>query len=183
LRHTTTLLAAALLLPLAACSTNADTKPAAVPTETITPSPEAATPEATDDETSPSDKAWPLTHTVTYDHGVKVGLSKFSRGKSSDVASPADTPYVKFMVKVTNGSSGTVDTTTMMVNCSYGVDGRQSESIFDEGLHGVPQTKVLAGRSISVPWACALPGGEEVLQVEVMPDVESATAIFTGSVK
>ncbi|MHB9857635.1 hypothetical protein [Streptomyces sp. YIM S03343] len=181
--RTTTLLAVTLLLAGAAvgCSPERrDTAKASLPAETVTPSTEPATSASA---TSGSDKVFPLTHTVTYDHGVKLGLSGFSRGVSSDVASPANTPYVKFTVKVTNGSSGTVDTTVMSVNCSYGEDGQQSESIFDDGLNGAPQTRLLAGRSLSVPWACELPKGERVLQVEVTPDLESATAIFTGEVK
>lgn len=187
MRHTALPVLATAMLALAGCSSNTphdDTKAASVPDETVTPSTEPATTAPADDgATSGSDKAFPLTHTVTYDNDVKVGLSKFSRGVSSDVASPAKTAYVKFTVKVTNGSDGTVDTTLMAVNCSYGKNGQQSESIFDEGLNGSPQTKLLAGRSLSVPWACELPKGEKVLQVEVTPDAESATAIFTGSVK
>jgi hypothetical protein len=184
-RTTLLLLAATLLLPLAACTSNEphdDTKAASVPDETVTPSTEPAT-EPSDDETSGSDKAFPLTHTVTYDNDLKVGLSGFTRGVSSDVAAPANTPFVKFTVKITNGSDSTVDTTALSVNCSYGEDGKTSDLVIDEGLDGSPQTRLLAGRSLNVPWGCVMPKGEKVLQVEVTPDFESATAIFTGSVK
>jgi hypothetical protein len=71
----------------------------------------------------------------------------------------------------------------LSVSCSYGEDGQSSESIFDDGLDGSPTTKLLAGRSLSVPWGCELPKGEQVLQVEVSPDMDSETAIFTGKVK
>ena len=55
--------------------------------------------------------------------------------------------------------------------------------VVDDGLDGLPDTSILAGRSLSVPWACELPKGETFLQVEVAPDYDSETAIFTGDVK
>ncbi|MGW4574393.1 hypothetical protein GUR47_01545 [Streptomyces tendae] len=51
-----------------------------------------------------------------------------------------------------------------------------------DGRVGNPQTKLLAGRSISVPWGCELPKGEKLIQIEVAPDFDSETAIFTGPV-
>ncbi|MFE9645302.1 hypothetical protein ACFYO0_14535 [Streptomyces sp. NPDC006365] len=138
-------------------------------------------PEPTPEDTGPD--VFGLSDTVSYEHDVDVSLSKFTRGTSSEYASPENTPYVKFTVKVVNSSSSTVDTTGLTVSCSYGEEGQTSESIFDEGLDGSPTTKLLAGRSISTPWACELPKGETVLQVEVSPDYESEAAIFTGSVK
>ncbi|MCW1097975.1 hypothetical protein OJ963_29430 [Streptomyces sp. RS2] len=87
--------------------------------------------------------------------------------------------------KVKNSGTKTLDTTLLTVNCSYGKDGRSSESVFDSdtGLDGTPQTKLLAGRSISVPWGCELPKGEKLIQIEVAPDFDSETAIFTGPVR
>ena len=53
----------------------------------------------------------------------------------------------------------------------------------DDGLDGLPDTRILAGRSLTVPWACELPKSETFLQVEVSPDYDSEEAIFTGDVK
>jgi hypothetical protein len=141
----------------------------------------AEEPTPTPSDTGP--EVFGLSDGVAYDSGVELSLAKFTRATSSDYAAPENTPYVRFTVKIKNGSSATVDTTSLSVNCSYGEDGQSSESIFDDGLNGAPSTKLLAGRSLSVAWGCELPKGEEVLQVEVTPDYESETAIFTGKVK
>ncbi|MER7969118.1 hypothetical protein ABTX35_08980 [Streptomyces sp. NPDC096080] len=147
--------------------------------DVVTAAAEEPGPEPT--ETGP--QIFGLSDTVTYETGVEVSLSKFTRATSSDYASPENTPYMKFTVKVKNGGSNTVDTTALMVNCSYSEDGQSSDSVFDDGLDGSPSTQLLAGRSLSVSWGCALPKGEDVLQVEVAPDLESETAIFTGNLK
>ncbi|MFG3210751.1 hypothetical protein [Streptomyces tendae] len=105
------------------------------------------------------DGVYALDETVTYESDVEVSLSGFERPVSSEYAMPEKTPYARFTVKVKNSGSKTLDTTLLTVNCSYGKDGRSSESVFDSdtGLDGNPQTKLLAGRSISVPWGCELP--------------------------
>ncbi|MET8688975.1 hypothetical protein ABZV77_32685 [Streptomyces sp. NPDC004732] len=126
-----------------------------------------------------------LDDTVTYESDVEVKLSKFARGTSSSYGSPENTPYVKFGVRVKNNGKATVDTSAFSVSCSYGKDGKSSESIFDteRGLNGGPDTKLLAGRSITVTWACELPKAEKTIQIEVSPDMESESSIFTGDVQ
>lgn len=183
MRHTrTAITAAVLLLPLTACATNEPASSSGRATDaTVTPTVEKPSEDPADDEGD--DGPFGLTDTVAYENDVEVSLSKFTRGVSGEYASPENTPFVKFTVKVVNGSKKTVDTTGFTVSCVYGEDGQSSESVFDEGLDGGPTTKLLAGRSINVPWGCALPEGERVLQVEVAPDFESEAAIFTGNVK
>ncbi|WSQ13341.1 hypothetical protein OG604_39475 [Streptomyces sp. NBC_01231] len=172
-----------------------EAKPAPTVTVTKTVSADEAAAAAEDASEEPAaeepaaeesdDGVYTLDDTVTYESDVEVSLSKFSRGVSGEYASPEKTSYVKFTVKVVNGGDKTLDATMLTVNCSYGQDGSSSESIFDSeaGLDGGPDTKVLAGRSLNVPWGCELPKGEKLLQVEVAPDFDSETAIFTGSVK
>ncbi|MGV9899476.1 hypothetical protein ACWDVV_36125, partial [Streptomyces tendae] len=140
------------------------------------------TPAASEDT---DDGVYALDETVTYESDVEVTLSGFERTVSSEYAMPEKTPYARFTVKVKNSGTKTLDTTLLTVNCSYGKDGRSSESVFDSdtGLDGTPQTKLLAGRSISVPWGCELPKGEKLIQIEVAPDFDSETAIFTGPVR
>ncbi|WP_215456175.1 hypothetical protein [Streptomyces sp. ATCC 21386] len=133
---------------------------------------------ATDD-----DGVFALDDEVIYDSDVEVALSGFKRGVSSDYAVPESTPYVKFNIKITNGSDATVDANEMTVNCAYGDQGKEGEAIYDDGLNGLPDTRILAGRSLTVPWACELPKSETFLQVEVSPDYDSEEAIFTGDVK
>jgi len=162
-----------------------DSGPKTTAAKSSTPTEDTVTaaeePEPTPSDTGPD--VYGLSDGVEYDSGLELALSKFTRATSSSYAAPENTPYVKFTVKIKNGSDATVDTTSMTVSCSYGVDGQSSESIFDDGLNGSPTTKLLAGRSLSVAWGCELPKGEQVLQVEVTPDYESETAIFTGKVK
>jgi hypothetical protein len=160
------------------------------PTVTVTETVDAGDTTAADEETEPAPEApddgvHALGDTVTYDNDIRVGLSGFKRAVSTDTAMPESTPYVRFTVKVENGGSGTLDATALSVNCSYGKDGHSSEAVFDSatGLNGGPETQLLAGRSINVPWGCELPKGEKLVQIEVVPDYESETAIFTGSVK
>jgi hypothetical protein len=160
------------------------------PTVTVTETVGAGDTTAADEETEPAPEAsddgvYALGDTVTYDSEVQVGLSGFKRAVSTDTAMPESTPYVRFTVKVDNGGSETLDATALTVNCSYGKDGHSSEAVFDSatGLNGGPDTQLLAGRSINVPWGCELPKGEKLVQIEVVPDYESDTAIFTGEIK
>jgi hypothetical protein len=168
-------------------SRDGDPQPAASVSESATPFEDSVTaeeePEPTPEDTGP--QVFGLSDPVEYETGVEVELSGFKRGTSSAWASPENTPYVKFTVKLTNGGTAPLDATLLSVNCSYGADGQSSESVFDssKGLEGGPSTRILAGKSLSVVWGCELPKGETELQVEVTPDFESETAIFTGTVK
>ncbi|MDL5204765.1 hypothetical protein [Streptomyces sp. ALI-76-A] len=166
-----------------------EAKPAPTVTVTRTVSADDAAAAAEDGPSEPApedtdDGVYAFDDIVTYENDVDVSLSGFTRGVSSEWASPEDTPYVKFTVKLKNGGDRTLDATMLTVNCSYGADGRGSEAIFDTeaGLGGGPDTRLLAGRSLNVPWGCELPKGEKLLQVEVAPDFESEATIFTGSV-
>ncbi|MFJ4790985.1 hypothetical protein [Streptomyces sp. NPDC088794] len=161
-------------------------KPAAASSSSDTPDEDVVTAAAEEPDPEPADtgpQIFGLNDTAEYETGVEVTLSNFSRGVSSAYAAPENTPYVKFTVKVKNGSETTIDTSLLTVSCSYGEDGQSSESIFDEGLDGGPDTKLLAGRSINVPWGCEMPKGASEIQIEVSPDMDSEAAIFTGKVK
>lgn len=168
-----------------------EAKPAPTVTVTETESAEgegSASDTAADSEPEPAAEpsgsdAYSLSDTVTYENDVAVSLSKFSRSVSSEYAAPENTPYAKFTIKVVNGSAETVDATELSVNCAYGDEGREGEEIFDDGLDGIPDTRILAGRSLSITWGCELPKNEKYLQAEVSPDFESETAIFVGNVK
>ncbi|GAA2618375.1 hypothetical protein [Streptomyces tubercidicus] len=180
----TALAAAALALSLSACggtSINSQTPHSEKAEETVTP---ASEPEPTDDPSQSSDQPHSLTDTVTYENNASVTLQGFSRGVSHDYAAPGNTPYIRFNVRVANGAKSTLDVTAMTVNCQYGdEEGKQAESIFDDGLEGSPSTKLLAGRTVNVPWACELPKNQQHVQIEVTPTPESAAAIYTGSIK
>lgn len=161
-------------------------KPAAAATETSASDEETVTAAAEEPDPEPTDtgpQIFGLTDTAEYESGVTVTLSHFARRVSGPYAAPENTPYVRFTVKVKNGSGATIDTSLFTVSCSYGNDGHSSESIFDDGLDGGPNTKLLAGRSINVPWGCEMPKSASEIQIEVTPDMDSEAAIFTGKVK
>jgi hypothetical protein len=190
-RLTTTALAAAttvlLALPLSACGssndiTGSDSKAGtdSKPDTTITPAEEDA---AADDTEDAGDKAYGLDDVISYENNVSVSLNGFTRAVSSEYATPENTAYLKFTIKVDNKSGKTLDVTGLSVNCQYGEVGKEGEGIFDDGLNGSPSTRLLGGRSITVPWGCALPKGEKHIQIEVSPDFESEPGIFTGEVK
>ncbi|MFJ2261638.1 hypothetical protein ACIOKD_25450 [Streptomyces sp. NPDC087844] len=159
------------------------------PTVTVTEvAPADDAPAVSEGDTEPvaeesGDGVHSLTEAVVYETDVEVSLSRFSRGMSSDYASPQNTPYAKFTIKIVNESDASVNADELSVNCAYGDEGKEGDAIFDEGLDGLPETRILAGRSLSVVWACELPKKQKYLQVEVAPDYESETAVFTGDVK
>ncbi|MEV7289629.1 hypothetical protein AB0O01_34625 [Streptomyces sp. NPDC093252] len=162
----------------------AEARPTVTVTETVgaedAPAPDE---EPAADEAAPEDGVHALTDTVAYENDIEVSLAAFERQVSSDYAAPENTPYAKFTIKIVNNSDTRLDASMMTVSCAYGDEGKEGESIYDDGLDGLPDTSVLAGRSLSVPWGCELPKGETFLQVEVAPDWESDVAIFTGTVK
>ncbi|GAA2728587.1 hypothetical protein GCM10010360_04930 [Streptomyces nogalater] len=133
---------------------------------------------------SDEDGVYALDDTAVYEPATEVALSGLKRAVTGEYAAPENTAYLKFTVKVKNGGEKALDVTQLTVNCSYGKDGKSSESVFDSdaGLEGGPETKLLPGRSLNVPWGCELPKGEKLIQIEVSPDFESDAAIFTGTV-
>jgi hypothetical protein len=155
---------------------SADRAPAAAPGPGDAPSGAMPSEEPTHDETAALDEA------VTYPNGIEVSLADFSRGVSSSVAAPSDTPYVKFTVKMTNNTNATVDASAMTLVCQHGDQGMEGEQIFDRGLSGVPESHVRPGRSVSAVVACAMPKDETYLQVEVSPTWETDAAVFAGTI-
>ncbi|MFF4715665.1 hypothetical protein ACFY2V_30385 [Streptomyces eurythermus] len=190
--------AAVSALITAGVSGDAEAKPA--PTVTVTETAAAdgdgaqADDEASADDEEATDSAdggeeedgvYALEDTAVYEPATEVALSGFKRAVTGEYAEPENTPYLQFTVKVKNGGKKALDITQLTVNCSYGKDGKSSDSVFDSdaGLEGGPETKLLPGRSLNVPWGCELPKGEKLIQIEVSPDFESDAAIFTGTVK
>lgn len=194
-RTTTVLVAAAaavvaaVLAAVVTARVGGDGEAEAAPTVTVTKTVPAESGDTLADTESdePTEEAgedsYGFDDTIVYDNDVEISLSKFSRAVSSDYAAPENTPYTKFTIKIVNRSDKKIDAGMMTVNCAYGDEGKEGEAIYDDGLDGLPDTSILAGRSLSVPWGCELPKGESFLQIEVAPDYESETSIFTGEVK
>jgi hypothetical protein len=180
---------AAVLAAVVTASVTGDGEAEAAPTVTVTKTVPAEGDEtlADDEATAPAedagDDSYALDDTIVYDHDVEISLSKVSRAVSGEYAYPEKTPYAKFTIKIVNNSDKKIDASQMTVSCAYGDEGQEGEAIYDDGLDGLPDTSILAGRSLSVPWGCELPKAETFLQVEIAPDYESETSIFTGEVK
>lgn len=136
-------------------------------------------------DSGPDDGTLGLTGTAVYDNKNEVSLSAFSRGVSGAYASPENTPYVKFTLKLKNGTSKVVDVSELSVLCQYGDEAKDGEQIFDSehGLDGPPQTHLRPGRSITATLACELPKSQTDVQIEVTPDFDTEAAIFAGKVK
>ncbi|PWI13314.1 hypothetical protein DI272_03585 [Streptomyces sp. Act143] len=180
---------AAVLAAVVTASVTGDGEAEAAPTVTVTKTVPAETGDTAADEESAApteesgDDSYGFGDTIAYDNDVEISLTKITRAVSSEYASPERTPYAKFTIKIVNKSDKKVDASMMTVNCAYGDEGKEGEAIYDDGLDGLPDTSILAGRSLTVPWGCELPKGESFLQIEVAPDYESETAIFAGQVK
>ncbi|MFJ4577908.1 hypothetical protein [Streptomyces echinatus] len=189
--------AAAVVSSLVTVGVTGGTEADPAPTVTVTktaaaddgaaPADAEATPAAEDTETAEADEdgVYALDDTVVYDPGTEVSLTGLKRAVTGEYADPENTPYLQFTVRLKNGGSKPLDATQLTVNCSYGRQGKSSGSVFDSdaGLEGGPETKLLAGRSLDVPWGCELPKGEKLIQIEVTPDFDSDAAIFTGNVR
>ncbi|MFF9767992.1 hypothetical protein ACF1GT_15455 [Streptomyces sp. NPDC014636] len=151
------------------------------------PADDEATQAAEDEEADADDEdgVYALDDTVVYEPGIEVALTGLKRAVTGESGDPENTPYLQFTVRLTNKGSKPLDATQLTVNCSYGRHGRSSDSVFDSdaGLDGGPETKLLAGRSLDVPWGCELPKKEKLIQIEVTPDFDSEAAIFTGDVR
>ncbi|WJV45544.1 hypothetical protein [Streptomyces flavofungini] len=196
-----TLFAAAAVLALGtaltACGDGDKPRPAVTVTKTVTADDAPAGSEGSDSEPSPDAESEPgaatdskddthgLTGTAVYENKNEVSLSGFSRGVSGPYASPERTPYVKFTLRLKNGTDKVIDMSALSVLCQYGDEAKDGEQIFDSenGLDGPPQTHLRPGRSITATLGCELPKSQKYLQIEVTPDFETEAAIFGGKVK
>lgn len=162
-------------------SSTASTESSEPADDTIT----AATdePEPTPEATEP--EIMGLTDGVAYEDGVEVTLSGYKRGVSSEWAAPSSTPYVSFTVKIDNKSDKVADIATGYIMCYYGDQSKEGEQVFDSdrGLEGVPSMQLRPGRTATAKFGCAMPKGEEYLQIEMAPTMDSEQAIFAGNVK
>ncbi|GGK65549.1 DUF4352 domain-containing protein [Streptomyces flaveus] len=164
-----------------------DGSDAATTSETSAPTDDTITaaeePEPTPENTEP--EILGLTDGVSYENDVEVALSGYTRGVSTEYGSPENTAYVSFTVKIVNGSEATMNLAAAYFQCQYGDQATAGEEVYDEdrGLEGMPTTHLRPGRTMTAKVACALPKGEEYLQIELAPDFESETAIFAGNVK
>jgi hypothetical protein len=115
---------------------------------------------------------------------IKVKLSDFQRGTSSDTAVPSDTDQVKYRVWVTNDSDKPLNLGWLTAGCMYGNPAQPAEEVFDSarGLNGTPSSSLLPGDTARFALACALPESEKYLRIQIGPNWDDTPAMFAGSV-
>ncbi|MFC4464362.1 hypothetical protein ACFPH6_07250 [Streptomyces xiangluensis] len=154
------------------------------PDEAITASPVVSVPPIGEEDKPDPVK---LTDTVTYRNDVEVSLSGHRRGESGALASPPNTQFVRFRLKIANNSKKVADITGVQINCLYG-DDVPGEEIRDHdlGLDGALEMRMRprlrAGQTVSAVVACELPKSETHLRVEVVPGFLTDPAVFAGEV-
>lgn len=177
-----------LTLGLVACGQGKQAEKIPAAEVTVTPSAPKTDSAPSKDEPPASDGIFDLNEKAEYKDGIEISLSKFSRGRSSDGASPENTPYIAFTVEIANGKKTKMDLAEVMIDCMTGVPKEPlvaSEEIFDyeQGLKGTSDTTLLPGDQTVMRIACAMKGSESELQIDIAPDWESETATFHGKVK
>lgn len=122
---------------------------------------------------------------VSYKDGLKVEISAIDHGKIGEFAigGKPGGDQTTFTVRITNGSKEPFDATLVVPSATYGEAGTTAELVTDEKVGGGFTGKVLPGKSMSAPWAFAIPKqelGNVTLQVELAV-LDKEPAIFTGS--
>lgn len=191
-RGTTALAAVAALaaLALTGCSTDSgNTAKRIVESAETSATGDGADPSTPDVPTgepddSPDDGmiALALDDTASYEDGVNLSLSGFKRGTSGPYAAPENTPLIRFSITFENKGDKAADLSGVSLTCQR--ESSPGEEIFDSehGLDGIPATRLLPGRTNTVPVACSLPADEDYLQVEVSPGLADV-AVFSGHIK
>ncbi|MBP8532379.1 hypothetical protein, partial [Streptomyces sp. MK37H] len=187
---TLTIAAALAALALTGCSTDSGNTAKRIV--------ESAEPSATGDGADPSTPDVPtgepddspddgmialaLDDTASYEDGVNISLGGFKRGTSGPYAAPENTPFIRFSITFENKGDKAADLSGVYLTCQR--ESSPSEEIFDSehGLDGIPATRLLPGRTNTVPVACSLPADEDYLQVEIAPGLADV-AVFSGHVK
>ncbi|MFJ3670331.1 hypothetical protein ACIPSE_28140 [Streptomyces sp. NPDC090106] len=132
-------------------------------------------------ETEPQIKG--LQERAVYESGIAVSLSGYRRGTSTAIAAPANVPFVSFTVKIENKSASAVELGTAYLTCFHGDEIQESQQVFDENLHGLPDLRLRPGRTAKATVACEMPKDETYLQVEFTPSPLLTKTIFAGDVK
>jgi hypothetical protein len=144
----------------------------------------SASPAVTAEKEPAPHGAYRLSDTAKLDNGISVTLSDFSRGVSSDTASPDNEDYLRYRVLVKNESDQKLDLGLFLDECLYGKPGTPSETVFDsaKGLDGAPSVTLLPGDTARFPVACTVPPTEDYIRIEITADWSEDPAIFAGRV-
>jgi hypothetical protein len=142
---------------------------------------------ADDDSDAKAETTASFEKAVTYKDGLKVEVSGIKHGKIGqyDVGGKPGGDQTTFTVRITNGSKAAFDATLAIPSVTYGEAGTAAEVVINDTAGAGFTGKILPGKSMSAPWAFAIPAselGDVTMQVAVA-DLDKEAAIFTGSAK
>jgi len=125
----------------------------------------------------------------TYPDGVQVEVTKVGKEKLTESAAVDDNsgkpgdPFTVFTIRVRNGSEATLDAVGSGT-VSYGPDGEEAPTVFDTGVSGGVEGKILSGKAKSGEFGFLIPKKyQNDVTLEFSADFEHDAAVFTGSVK
>ena len=136
--------------------------------------------------TAVSGSAWrfrpPLNHAAKYDDGVTVSTGGFSQGVVTEKGAGAVTgaTYVRFKVRVSNGSAATLDLSAVVPTMVYGPDQVPAAPLYTGVEVADLVGKVAAGASAEGTYAFMVP--EDATKTELYLDINGthAPVSFTG---
>jgi hypothetical protein len=126
----------------------------------------------------------PIGETVTYDSGSTVTVSNIAPFRPSGTAAGAEmgARCVSVDVVIKNGNEEPFDTSMTYVSATF--NGMAAPQVFDsaKNISSLPSTQLQPGKEARATLVFALPQkGSGDLQVEVRPNFNSETAVFTGT--
>lgn len=122
----------------------------------------------------------------TYEDGLRVQVLSAKRFTPSDTAAGAQPGQtgVKVAVRITNGTSATVDLALVQVELQAGNDGVEAEQVYDteQGIGSGFNGSVAPNRNATASFGFAVNRADlSKLNVQVTPGFNYQTSIFEGS--
>lgn len=181
--------ALALLVMLAGCSIGGTASPGNGPADGGQSGAASTKPPAGEPSGDPTDAPDSGTSKIgdkyTYDDGLVVEIIKTKRSKVSQYAAgghPGD-PMAIFTVRITNGTKSALKGDLVTVQTTYGKDGNEAEAVYDQNLNDISGT-IPKGRAKTGTYGFAVPTKSmSNVVVEIGPDFDHESAVFSGSVK
>lgn len=186
MRTTTIVLSALAAVTLAACGgTGGSVSPTVTVTETVTAgaesSSEASTPtDEPSSDTTPDGAQAKFGQTYTYTDGLAVTVSAPKPYKPSQYAAcDKAKSYIAFTITLKNGTGKVFDPSLFHETVQSGQT--EGDSCFDsqQGLGGGPDTKLLAGRTVTWKVGFGIADPKDIV-MEVTPSFDYDSAIFTN---
>lgn len=122
-----------------------------------------------------------LDGTYSSAEGLDINLGMFARASSTPTAQPANTPYVRFELTLTNRTGRPVDLAQVTVSCRTGATAPAADAVRDNGLGVDPTLKLADGKRHTATIGCAMRPSEKDIVIEIETGAPE-TARFAGEV-